>query len=123
MNFDPMSPIWLQVATRLKQQIVTGEQPPGSKLPGGRDLALQYGINPNTAARIYQEMEREGLCRTQRGLGTFVTESRETIGALREEMARQAVSRFLADLAGLGLSREEAVRLIQKEEINHDHEQ
>ena len=122
MNFDPMSPIWLQVATRLKQQIVTGELPPGSKLPGGRDLALQYGINPNTAARIYQEMEREGLCRTQRGLGTFVTESRETIGALREEMARQAVSRFLADLAGLGLSREEAVRLIQKEEINHDHE-
>ena len=123
MNFDPMSPIWLQVATRIKQQIVTGELPPGSKLPGGRDLALQYGINPNTAARIYQEMEREGLCRTQRGLGTFVTESRETIGALREEMARQAVSRFLADLAGLGLSREEAVRLIQKEEIEHDHEQ
>ena len=123
MNFDPMSPIWLQVATRLKQQIVTGELPPGSKLPGGRDLALQYGINPNTAARIYQEMEREGLCRTQRGLGTFVTESRETIEALREEMARQAVSRFLADLAGLGLSREEAVRLIQKEEIEHDHEQ
>ena len=123
MNFDPMSPIWLQVATRLKQQIVTGELPPGSKLPGGRDLALQYGINPNPAARIYQEMEREGLCRTQRGLGTFVTESRETIGALREEMARQAVSRFLADLAGLGLSRDEAVRLIQKEEIEHDHEQ
>ena len=123
MNFDPMSPIWLQVATRLKQQIVTGELPPGSKLPGGRDLAIQYGINPNTAARIYQEMEREGLCRTQRGLGTFVTESRETIEALREEMARQAVSRFLADLAGLGLSRDEAVRLIQKEEIEHDHEQ
>ena len=76
MNFDPMSPIWLQVAIRIKQQIVTGELPPGSKLPGGRDLAMQYGINPNTAARIYQELEREGLCATQRGLGTFVTESR-----------------------------------------------
>nr|MCR5162117.1 GntR family transcriptional regulator [Lachnospiraceae bacterium] len=37
MNFDPMSPIWLQVATRIKQQIVTGQLPPGSKLPGGRD--------------------------------------------------------------------------------------
>ena len=122
MNFDPMSPIWLQVATRIKQQIVTGELPPGSKLPGGRDLALQYGINPNTAARIYQELEREGLCLTQRGLGTFVTESRETIEALREEMARQAVSRFLSDLAGLGLTREDAVELIQKEENFHDHE-
>ena len=123
MNFDPMSPIWLQVATRLKQQIVTGELPPGSKLPGGRDLALQYGINPNTAARIYQEMEREGLCQTQRGLGTFVTEDGGTIRRLREDMARQAVSRFLQDLSGLGLTREEAIRLIQKEEINDDHEQ
>ena len=122
MNFDPMSPIWLQVATRIKQQIVTGDLPPGSKLPGGRDLALQYGINPNTAARIYQELEREGLCLTQRGLGTFVTESRETVEALREEMARKAVSHFLSDLAGLGLTRKDAVELIQKEENHHDYE-
>ena len=122
MNFDPMSPIWLQVATRIKQQIVTGVLSPGSKLPGGRDLALQYGINPNTAARIYQELEREGLCLTQRGLGTFVTKSLETIEALREEMAHQAVSPFLSDLYGLGLTGEDAVRLIQKEEINHDHQ-
>ena len=122
MNFDPMTPIWLQVATRLKQQIVTGELPPGSKLPGGRDLALQYGINPNTAARIYQEMEREGLCLTQRGLGTFVTENREAIAALREEMACQAVSRFLSDLTGLGLTRKDAIALIQKEENTNDHQ-
>ena len=122
MNFDPMIPIWLQVVTRIKQQIVTGELPPGLKLPGGRDLALQYGINPNTAARIYQELEREGLCLTQRGLGTFVTESRETVEALREKMARQAVSRFLSDLSGLGLTREDAIELIQKEEIKNDNE-
>ena len=122
MNFDPMSPIWLQVATRIKQQIVTGELSPGMKLPGGTDLALQYGINPNTAARIYQELEREGLCLTQRGLGTFVTESRETVEALRVKMARQAVSRFLSDLSGLGLTRSDAIELIQKEEIINDHE-
>ncbi len=120
MNFDPMSPIWLQVAVRLKQQIVTGELAPGAKLPGGRDLALQYGINPNTAARIYQEMEREGVCRTQRGLGTFVTDSPETIEALRREMAKQAVDRFLADLTGLGLTKQDAVELILKEENRND---
>ena len=121
MNFDPMIPIWLQVATRIKQQIVTGELPPGSKLPGGRDLALQYGINPNTAARIYQELEREGVCQTQRGLGTFVTDSGETVQRLREEMARGAVSRFLADLKGIGMNREDAIELIRKEDNTDDH--
>ena len=116
MNFDPMTPIWLQVATRLKQQIVTGNLPPGAKLPGGRDLALTFGINPNTAARIYQELEREGLCSTRRGLGTFVTDREEAIAALREEMSRQAVKRFLEDLKGLGLGRKEALELMEKEE-------
>ena len=122
MNFDPMIPIWLQVATRIKQQIVTGELPPGSKLPGGRDLALQYGINPNTAARIYQELEREGLCQTQRGLGTFVTGSEEAVQKLREEMARRAVARFLEDLKGMGLRREDAIQLIQKADEPDDHQ-
>ena len=122
MNFDPMIPIWLQVATRIKQQIVTGRLPPGAKLPGGRDLALQYGINPNTAARIYQELEREGVCQTQRGLGTFVTDSGETVQRLREEMARGAVSRFLADLKGIGMNREDAIELIRKEDNTDDHQ-
>jgi GntR family transcriptional regulator len=122
MNFDPMIPIWLQVATSIKQQIVTGRLPPGAKLPGGRDLALQYGINPNTAARIYQELEREGVCQTQRGLGTFVTDSGETVQRLREEMARGAVSRFLADLKGIGMNREDAIELIRKEDNTDDHQ-
>ncbi|MBQ9308221.1 MAG: GntR family transcriptional regulator [Clostridia bacterium] len=115
MQFDPMIPIWLQVATRIKQEIVTGTRPPGSKLPGGRDLAVAYGINPNTAARIYQELESEGVCYTQRGRGTFVTESSERIDLLRQEMARNAVRRFLSEIAPLALSREILVEMIEKE--------
>jgi len=122
MNFDPMIPIWLQVATSLKREIVTGRIPPGGKLPGGRDLALQYGINPNTAARIYQELEREGLCATRRGMGTYVTEDTERIQRLRTEMARAAMDRFLSDLRGLGLSGAEAVQLLETEVQNHAEE-
>ena len=121
MIFDSMKPIWLQVATQLKRQIVTGQLPPRSKLPGGRDRAVQYGINPNTAARIYQEMEREGVCMTRRGLGTFVTEDEAMIRSMREEMAVQAVNRFLEEIAGLGLDRKDAVNLIRKEEMEDDH--
>ena len=116
MIFDPMTPIWLQVATQIKQQIVTGVLPPGTKLPGGRDLAVKYGINPNTAARIYQELEREGICETRRGLGTYVTEDESAVDSLRHEMARQAVEKFLSDLSGMGLKREDAIKLILEEE-------
>ena len=116
MNYDPMTPIWLQVVTLLKQQIVTGRLVPGEKLPGGRDLALQYEINPNTAARVYQALERDGICRTRRGMGTYVTEDETVILKLRDEMALEIVRRFLKDLSGLGLSRTDAIRLIKGEE-------
>ena len=122
MDFDPMKPIWVQVANRIKQQIVAGTIAPGSKLSGGRDLAQQYGINPNTAARIYQELEREGICATRRGMGTYVTGDEERIRSLKESMIRESLERFLSDLAGLGIRREEALLWLQKEEEKHDHE-
>ena len=120
MQFDPMSPIWLQVVNRIKGAVVTGAIGPGDKLPGGRDLAVQYSINPNTAARVYQELEREGLCETRRGMGTYVTENTETISALRAQMASEAADRFLRDLRMLGLDSDDAIRLL-KERKDTDH--
>ena len=95
MQFNPSAPIWMQVLEALEIDIVTGKRQPGEKLPGGRDLALQFSINPNTAARVYQELEKKGLCSTRRGMGTYVTEDTARIFALREEIAGQAVCQFL----------------------------
>ena len=116
MQYDPNSPIYLQVMEAIQTDIVTGKRRPGEKLPGGREMAMQYTINPNTAARVYQELEKEGLCETKRGLGTFVTENGPRIAALREEMARQAVHTFLRNAEKLGIGRQEAARMILEEE-------
>ncbi len=116
MQFDPNRPIWLQVKTALQTDIATGKRPPGDKLPGGRDLALTYAINPNTAARVYQELEREGLCETRRGLGTFVTENAGRIASLRRDMALQAVQEFLERMSLLGITPVQASEMIMKQE-------
>ena len=116
MQFDPMRPIWLQVRGEIETSIVTGARAPGEKLPGGRDLAMLYGINPNTAARVYQELEKAGLCETRRGMGTFVIEDTERVAGLRTELARQAVQEFIKKIDALGVSKEEAVRMITDRE-------
>ncbi len=118
MDYDPMSPIWLQVVNRIKGSVVTGTIGPGEKLPGGRDLAVQYSINPNTAARVYQELERAGLCETRRGMGTYVTEDTEAISSLRAQMASEAADRFLRDLRSLGITRDGAIRLLNERKEN-----
>ncbi len=117
MFYQPNSPIWLQVMTLIKTDIVIGRRPPGSKLPGGRDLALQYSINPNTAARVYRELEDEGLCETRRGMGTYVTQDAARVQALSSEMAESAVREFLTKMKELGISRKEIFRMLDKEDI------
>ena len=114
MQFDPMTPIWLQVMTAIQTDIVTGKRQPGEKLPGGRDLALEFSINPNTAARVYQELEKEGLCETRRGLGTFVTGNRDRILALQEaksDLAEQVVGEGGGSSLG-SLRKEDLIELL-----------
>ncbi len=112
MRFDPMIPIWAQVVEQLQLEMATGRLQPGAKMPSGRDLAVRFTINPNTAARVYQELEALGLCGTRRGLGTFVTEDAGRLQALRRQMAEEALDRFLASLAGLGMTPSDAADLL-----------
>ena len=116
MEFDAMSPIWKQVVNSIKAELVSGKLQPGDKLPSGRELALKYSINPNTAARVYQELEAEGLCAPRRGLGTFVTADAHRVGLLRQKMARDALERCMHTLESLGVSRQEAAEMILQED-------
>ena len=115
MNYEANIPIWLQVMNLIKADIVTGKRAPGDKLPGGRDLALSYSINPNTAARVYRELEDEGLCETRRGMGTYVTEDKARISKLRADMADEAVRDFINKIQELGISYEEVTQILDKE--------
>ncbi|CBK75839.1 Predicted transcriptional regulators [Butyrivibrio fibrisolvens 16/4] len=114
MQYDSKTPIYIQVINSIKLDIINERIKPGEKLPSSRDLAVQYTINPNTAARVYQELEREGVCYTKRGMGTFVTDDEETIIQCRQEMAQGCLNDFLRQIYELGITKEEAIELIKK---------
>ena len=123
MNFEAARPIWMQVADQIKADIVTGRQPPGGKLPGSRDLALQYTINPNTAARVYQELEKEGVVETRHGMGTYVTEDAARIACLRDHLAQTAARQYLKQMAALGFARGEAAQFLEQAEQETEQEE
>lgn len=114
MEFNSALPIYLQVVTSIKRDIVTGKIALGEKLPSGRDLALAYTINPNTASRVYKELENEGICFTRRGLGTFVSEDPHLVLRLRDELTQELLEQFLDGMRKLGISAKEAVHLIEE---------
>ena len=113
MEFDNNIPIYIQVINDIKKDIVNGTLALGEKLPSGRDLAFKYKINPNTANRIYKEMEAEEICFTKRGLGTFVTEDKEKLKTIREEMAGSLLDNFIEGMKQLGFTKEELMQLLE----------
>lgn len=103
-QINPSLPIYEQFVEAIQGRIVSGLIPPGSRLPSVRDLAAGRGVNPTTAARTYQELERIGLIVTYRGQGTFVTREADVIAQARKVIMRKAIKEFKAVADALGIS-------------------
>lgn len=112
MEFKTNIPIYLQVIQDIKTKIIKGELPLGSKLPSSRELAILYNINPNTAARIYNELEGVGISYTKRGIGTFIKDDPALIDTLRNEHLENVIMEFTEQVAILGYSKEEIINLL-----------
>ncbi len=114
---DPKAavPIYRQIADQIRRRVAAGVLAPGDQLPSVRELAAQLLVNPNTVAKVYRDLEREGLLDARQGQGTYVSanaaamadsERRRLVGAQLEEVAR--------DVRAFGLSQEFAVKLFRQ---------
>lgn len=108
-------PIYIQLVETVKLGILSGELPPGAKLPPVRDLAAEAGVNPNTMQRAMQELERDALVFAQRTAGRFVTEDTAVIEESKRKLAESKLRSFLADMAGLGYDRDGVAALLTGE--------
>jgi GntR family transcriptional regulator len=111
-DFDRNRPIYLQIGEEICRRIVRGDLPPGARTPSVRELAAELRVNPNTVQRAYQELERNGVLFARRGQGSFVREDPALVGRLRQQIAAAAARRYWTEVAALGMSPEEARRLI-----------
>ena len=114
-TFRGDQPIYAQLMQRIKQGIVSGDLPPGSRLPSVRELATEAGVNPNTMQRALQELEREGMVYSQRTAGRFVTEDVNLIEGTKRAFAAEHIRVFLEGMGSLGYGRAEILALLQEE--------
>lgn len=112
MQFDASMPIYQQVVTAIKKEIASGTIQPGDKLPSCRDLAVSYRINPNTAARVYQVLEAQGVAETRRGMGTYVREDPQLRDTMLHEMADGYTQQYVREMADLGFGRGELLKIL-----------
>ena len=112
-QFDSSRPIYAQLVERLKARILAGTYQSGGHLDSVRDLAAAAGVNPNTMQRALAQLESEGLVRTERTSGRFVTEDTDLIEQLRASAARNIAADFLEQMRSIGYTPQQAAELLR----------
>ena len=97
-------PIYIQIASELKNRIIGGRLKPGDKLPSVREIAEEFSVNPNTAQRVFIELDKDGITYIERGVGTFVKEDGNMVEQLLQQEAGKIRSRFIEEAKKLGLT-------------------
>jgi GntR family transcriptional regulator len=114
-QIDPNSrlPIYRQLGNQIREAAARGKLQPGERLPSVRELSRTLVVNPNTVARVYTELEREGVLITRAGMGVFTAQpGSELSRKVRKERLQEAVDRFLTEAVHLGFSAEEVIALV-----------
>jgi GntR family transcriptional regulator len=106
-------PIYQQLAQQIREGIARGELRPETALPSVRQLSRELVVNPNTVARAYTELEREGLLVSRPGRGIYVAQHRNDLTrAARDRRLGEQLDRWLTEAVHLGYSADEVIRLV-----------
>lgn len=115
INSSTGIPLYLQVESQLKHAVAAGALKPDDLLPPVRKLAAELRINPNTVARAYQNLERDGVIRTVPGGGTYVADN--VPGLLKSEKIKRLrpfATQVAVEGIQLRLTSNEILKLVQE---------
>jgi GntR family transcriptional regulator len=111
------APIYQQIVSQVRHAIISGAVAEGELLPSVRSLAEQLLINPNTVAKAYGELSKDGLVATLPGRGLSVAARRAGMGLTRAERLRRVdpvVTQLLHEAVALELTEEDVRELLAK---------
>jgi len=107
-------PVYIQLEERIRLLVHEGRLTPGDPLPTVRALAVDLQLNANTVARVYRDLQREGILALERGIGTFVADTAgEPIASESFAALTAQVDELIEFGRSLGMSAKELSQFIQ----------
>ena len=117
-RLDPRlpTPLYAQIADRIRVAVASGELAVGDALPSVRVLAAKLRVNPATVVQAYRDLEQEGMVEMRQGAGSFIAEvSADRRARSRVSIAKKLVRDFLSEAARQGIGADELRRAFDEE--------
>lgn len=106
-------PIYLQVVRHIKRGIVAGIVLNGDEVPSRRVLSALLGVNPNTIQKSYAILESEKLMESRSGAKSYMVLDEASVARVRSQLLENDATTVVNSLKQMGLSKEEALALIE----------
>lgn len=113
MAFDANMPIYLQIIEDFKKQLISGKYQPSDKVDSVRDLAIHYGVNPNTVQRALSELERMNYVKSERTSGRFISADTKMIEELKKQFISTKVDKFIGELKELNFEDKDIMQYVE----------
>ena len=115
-NFSGNKPVYQQIKNKLRNAILTGEYPPGMRIPSVRELAAAARVNPNTMQRALSELEQEAILVGCGTVGRTVTGDYTILDRLHQQVVEETVEDCVRQFRGLGITPTQAAELMMRYE-------
>lgn len=112
LDYKTKIPIYEQIQNQVVNFIALGLLKPNQQLPAVRQLASDLGVNPNTVAKAYQELEKQGYIVSQTGRGSFISDSKEALTSLKKDYLEE-LKQLLLKMKAINISRLDINNLVQ----------
>lgn len=113
-SFNAHTPVYMQIAARLRSEIIRGVYKPNDQIPPVRTLAVIAAVNPNTVQRALALLEEEGILYSHTTQGRYVTDDEEILERARKQSANELIEDFLQKAKELSISREELISILKE---------
>ena len=114
LSMEDPEPMYRQIESQLRDLILGGHLPPGTKLPTIRALAVDLGCSVITTTHAYNDLEAEGFIRTRVGMGTVVAAMpEEKLSSYRHEAVENAIKEALESGLRAGLEEYEIRKIVE----------
>ena len=112
-QFTSRAPVYLQIVSRIRADILSGVYSPDQQIPSVRQLAFEAGVNPNTMQKAFTVLEAERLFVTRGTVGRFITTDTDALNEARQILRRETIARLVEEAGAVGISPEELIEGIR----------
>jgi DNA-binding transcriptional regulator YhcF (GntR family) len=112
MNYNTNQSIFIQIADRISDRVLSGEYKADERIPSVRELAVEMEVNPNTVMRSFERLQNYNIIYNKRGIGYFLSgEANDKIRQMRQsQFMTEVLPSVFKEMQLLGIGTQELIK-------------